>query len=296
MSEYFDSIVVPVDFSSRTSPTLKQAYILAMLMNIDVALLYVYNKNSEEKNDILKKIVDSKNDLSEKELIKRELVSLSAKASEKYDIKFYPVITEGEVAESIVEFAKKNEARMIIMGNAGLAHIHNNKNLTPAIGSNTSQVIRKAECPVLTINSKVVYDIDSILVPVNLNKPIEKKLNWAMYFARYFGSLIKIISIINVAEMDKKPEYEEMLNNIKKELNDNNIFCLTNLLLSTSDSSEIGKTIVNYAKENECDLIITMTQEEDRNNKMFIGGTTTSVIKNSENPVLSVTPQTNTDI
>lgn len=272
MQDYFECIVVPVDFGQKTSIVIKQAYILAQLMNVDIVLLYVKEKG---------KAISSPS---------KDLNDLAAKAAEKYNINIYPVILEGDVTKEIVNFSRLNYSRMIIMGNAG-ANDNNNQ-----VGENTSQIIREAECPVLTINSDIFYDLDKILLPLDLTKPVESKLSWAIYFSRFFGCIIKIVSILPHYAQSSKQQYIESMFKIKSNLNDCNVFCTTDIIYDSPQSDSPGKIIVDYAKQHDCDLIMVMTQQEELKRELKVGRTASKIIGLSDKPVISITPKIKTEL
>ncbi len=274
MQDYFESIIVPVDFGPRTSPVIKQAYIFGQLLNCDIVLQYVHDPIAGH----------SENLISETETRLKELADT---ASEKYNLNFYPYICQGDITDSIVSFSRKNYAKMIIMGDqSNSAHSES----PGIIGNNTSKIIREAECPVLTISNEIVYDLDKILLPLDLGKPIGQKLNWAIYFSRFFGCIIKVITIASNHDEIRKEKYKEKMYQIKTMLNDCNVFCTTDILIKKENNAAESKMIVDYSKQNDCDMIMIMTRQETINKDVNVGRTASGIISLSEKPVISITP------
>jgi len=273
MQDYFECLVVPVDFGPKTSLVIKQAYILGQLMNCDIVLMYVHDFVSIEPE--------------KPSTIEEKLFELASTAEEKYNLKFYPVMSYGDVSDAIVGFAKENYAKMIIMGSLGSSG-GNNKN---HIGKNTSKIIREAMCPVLTINSEIIYDLDKILLPLDLSKPFDQKLNWAIYFSRFFGCIIKVISIAPQGVSITTGKYLEKMYQVKTYLNDCNVFCTIDILNTKEPIEANSKQIVGYARQNDCDLIMIMTQQEDLKKESLVGRTASGIISRSDKPVISITPQ-----
>jgi nucleotide-binding universal stress UspA family protein len=272
MQDYFESLVVPVDFGPKTSLVIKQAYILGQLMNCDIVLMYVHDVGSNEPE--------------KPSMIEAKLFELASTAQEKYNLNFYPVMSYGDVSDAIIGFAKENYAKMIVMGSLGSSSGNNNH----LIGKNTSKIIREAMCPVLTINSEIIYDLDKILLPLDLSKPFDQKLNWAIYFSRFFGCIIKVISIAPHGTNPTTGKNVEKMFQVKSYLNDCNVFCTTDILTSKEPIEANSKQIVEYARQNDCDLIMVMTQQEDLKRETLVGRTASGIISRSDKPVISITP------
>jgi nucleotide-binding universal stress UspA family protein len=275
MQDYFESIIVPLDFGPRTSAVIKQAYIFGQLMNCDVVLQYVHDSAVET----------APGNIAEKEA---KLQELAKTAGEKYNLNFYPYMCIGNVTDSIVHFSKSNYAKMIIMGNQGSTD--NQETIFGHIGDNTSKIIREAECPVLTISSEIIYDLDKILLPLDLSKPVGQKLNWAIYFSRFFGCIIKVITISRSTEENRKEKYHEKMHQVKTMLNDCNVFCTTDILIKQDPNIAESKMIVDYSKQNDCDMIMIMTRQETKHKDFNVGRTAAGIISLSEKPVISITP------
>ena len=53
---------------------------------------------------------------------------------------------------------------------------------------------------------------------------------------------------------------------------------------------KLSNAVISYAKKNNADLIMIMTQQEKEFKEFFIGSQAREVINNSEIPVLSIQP------
>ncbi len=281
MQDYFESLVVPVDFGPKTSLVIKQAFILGQLMNCDVVLLYVHNPEINNYEGAM-------------EAASVQLHELANTAQMKYNHPFFPVMKDGDVTKCIVDFATSAYARMIVMGNNSES-ASSEKNISH-IGANTGKIIREAECPVLTISSDIIYDLDKMLLPLDLSKPVDQKLNWAIYFSRIFGCIIKIITIAPDNNKLKNEKLTEKMFGIKTILNDCNVFCTTDILYTNNSNENNSKIIISYARKNDCDLIMIMTQQEDKKKEMQVGRTASGIISLSEKPVISITPHVHSEI
>ena len=73
-------------------------------------------------------------------------------------------------------------------------------------------------------------------------------------------------------------------------LNDSNVFCTTEILIKQDQSILESKMIIDYSKQNDCDMIMIMTRQETKQKDINMGRTASAVIGLSEKPVISITP------
>lgn len=283
MERFYDNIIVPIDFGERTDLMVRQAYAIARLMNTDIALVHVSNKQRQLSydQDSGRQVVyaDTENDTISK------LKRLAAIFESKFDIGFNYQVLEGEVTGELVTFAEKIGARMLVMGNSGRTHSR-----TSGIGTNTAQVIRRAKCPVLTVNSEIRESFERILLPLDLSKQINQKIQVATQFGRYYDAMFRVVTVINQDNFSKEQEYSSKLEQVREFLVEHNLNCSTELMFNFDRTQRTGSMLLNYSKNIQADLIMIMTQQEKDWKHMFLGSTAAAIIKESEVPVLSVTP------
>jgi len=71
-----------------------------------------------------------------------------------------------------------------------------------------------------------------------------------------------------------------------------NIKCETEIVEIAGGQTDLGPTILDYAnKQGDIDLIIIMTQQENRLTEFFIGSAAQQIIRQSEIPVMSIIPK-----
>ncbi|MBN2729457.1 MAG: universal stress protein [Bacteroidales bacterium] len=282
MEKYYDNIIIPVDFGDRTEMLVHQAYSLAELMNTGLTLIHVNNSKVSLSYEKQKSNASYVNDDNDAETKLRRLAGLY---SNKFNIPVQHTILEGEVHASITQFVEENRIRLIVMGKSGKSHGYEN-----AIGKNTAQIIRMSTCPVITINQDVRESFSKILLPLDLSKQIRQKINIATMFSRYYGSTIKIISIINQDNFNQEKDIKTKLLKTKEFMIENNVACTTDMVYNFDRSSLTAERILKYSKESRCDMIMIMTQQEKNWKHTFIGSTASQIIKNSVVPVMSITP------
>lgn len=144
--EEFKKILVPFDDSKLSQLALKNAVSLAKLVKGEVTLMHVIETQIYPINDIMVEdyssifeIVETKN----KNRVRSMLESYS-KEGEKEGVKFNILITNGNVANEIIQASSRYD--IIIIGTMG-----HNLVTELLLGSTAEKVSRHACCPVMLI-------------------------------------------------------------------------------------------------------------------------------------------------
>jgi len=120
------NILVPVDFSDASDTALKYTAELARCLNATITLLHVHVPPKQNNHEKLKTLKNSLGD--------------------RYSsVKFELRIESGAIADIILSEAKKG-IDLIAMGTQGLSSLEK-----ILLGTNTAEIIDKANCPVLAI-------------------------------------------------------------------------------------------------------------------------------------------------
>lgn len=140
-------ILVTTDLSEASYSAMEYAAWLSEKEKANVTLFY----SVDNLPTVAYHTVDLTFDKFRTEILKYEQKRLD-EFSEKFNKQFVKkpniVLTEGNAAQSIVEYAKKNAFDIIIMsthGRTGIEHV--------VLGSVAERVVRSAHCPVLTVKS-----------------------------------------------------------------------------------------------------------------------------------------------
>lgn len=142
----FESILVPVDFSSQSDRAVDVAVDVAKAMNAEIHLLHVYGIPVGIAGP---GIYDTALPVT----VMTDLRDSAAKALEDRvarlaatGVKVSGVVREGIPAQAIVEVADEVGAGLIVMGTRGLSGLKH-----VLLGSVAERTIRQAPCPVLTV-------------------------------------------------------------------------------------------------------------------------------------------------
>lgn len=281
-------IITPIDFSEQSLIALEQSYNLARLTGSDLRLLYVIDEDflTHLTNSIFTKenYADQvRND------IERKLDELASKIKREEGINTSTHIRTGKIYEEIVAEAYDMDGSFIVMGTQGASTLRKK-----FLGSNTSRVIREALCPVITIKGHTHYKgCKNIALPLDLTKETREKVNYAIDFAKLFGSTVHVFSVLETNDEFHVNKLERQLQQVESFITDAGVKC-TGELIEQKDS--VPLSIITYAEKKECDLIVIMTQNETNITHLFIGTAAQEVINNSEIPVLCIRPMVRKDL
>ena len=254
-----NNILVPISFSEQSVIALEQSYNIAKHTNSVITLLHV----GKDVNDA-----------------KEKLDSLAKDASLKSGNKVSTIIAKGNVNKQIIRTAKKIDAMLIIMGFNSSKKISN-------IGYNAFRVLRESPCPVITIKGRQHRSgCKNIVLPLDLTKETREKVKKAIEFAQFFGSTIRVVSVRMPDEIRHENKLISYSHQVKNFVKEKKIPCTIKTLIGT----DIAKLILDYANEEEADLIMIMTQQELNFRELFVGTTAQRIVNLSDIPVLSIRP------
>jgi nucleotide-binding universal stress UspA family protein len=276
------TILVPTDFSEQSLIALGQSYNLARYNEAEITLLYVmeedttllFFKKSKKQEDELKKQVKAK------------LESIAEEASRTSGIRVNTMIASGKIYDEIVRVSENIDAIFIIMGTSG------SEGIKKFIGSNTLRVVRESSCPVITIRGKKHRaGCRNIVLPLDLSKETKEKVNKAIEFAKYFGSDIRIVTVLTGEDEFLVKKLMRQLNQVQEFISNKGVKCTAESVKGSSVSEEV----LRYAEKVDADLIMIMTQQELNWTELFIGPQAQQIINNTDVPVLSIRPTERAD-
>lgn len=281
MSTAKQQIIVPIDFSEQSKIALSQSYNLARMTHSDITLLHVIDEalfttllhvfsSNEQQEELLRTGIQTK------------LNELAADARSKSGLTFNTRIEKGKIYDVVTEVAEELNASFIVMGTSGESSLKKK-----FIGSNAVRVISDAPCPVITIKGKQHNaGCNTIVLPLDLSKETKEKVNKCVEIARFFGSTVKVMSVIDTSD-------EFLVNKLERQMNHVVAFIQEQGIQSTGEfvnGRDISDSVLAYSKGVQADLIIIMTQKELEWTEFFIGTESQQIINASEIPVCSIRP------
>ncbi len=277
-----NKILVPVGFSEQSLAALKQACLIAKIKKSEVIILSVI----EEQSKISGLLID--NPFEEiRSKVKDKLDEISEMHSSKFSIKVDSMVASGKIYEQIVEVSSMINANLIVMGTNGSPK----GVIKKFIGSNAERVVRLSNIPVITIKENTsTENFDNIILPLDLGKETKEKVTFAIEYARYWNSTIRIVSVFLKDNTNEKNILIKNLNQVSNFISNAGVKC-TSELIEGEKKQSLGDFVINYEKKFDSDLIIIMTKKEELALSNNLSVTARYIIHNSKIPVMSIKPK-----
>ncbi len=273
-------ILVPIGFSEQSMIALDQALNLAKIKNSDIVLLSVIKEQS-----IMQALFGHDQSDKLKDKVKEKLDSIALDYKKTYGINIDTMVAKGKIYEQINEVAEMISADLIVMGTNG-----STGSSSKVIGSNAERVVRLAKSPVITIKGNKHRDgCENIVLPLDIEDETKQKVTYAIEYARYWNSTIRIVSFIIGDKQEDKEKLIKNLNQVKNFIVNAGIKCSSDLVEGDKNQN-LGDFLFRYQKRCEADLLMIMTTKEDSLTNS-ISDNARYVINNSEVPVMSIRPK-----
>lgn len=273
------SILVPIGFSEQSMFALDEAVIFAKAMKAKITLLSVV-----EDSRAFRKSLAIKEGQDVKETVSNKLKTLAGEYADKSGVDIDTMIASGVVYEEIARVSELIEAQMVVMGTNGKP-----QNLRKRfIGSNAFRVVTLVQPPVITVKGvKRIDKIDTIIFPLIPDRRSKEKVGPALHYARLFGANIKVVSVLNDESQAKM--LRANLKQVTNFINESGVKCSAELVQPKQKG--VVRNVLNYAYDNEGDLVIILEDDKERDlTDFFLGTDVQAMIYHSEIPVMSITP------
>jgi nucleotide-binding universal stress UspA family protein len=130
----------------------------------------------------------------------------------------------------------------------------------------------------------------NIILPLDLTKETKEKVAKAIEFAKTFGSVIRVVSVLMTTDEFIVNRLTRQLDQAKKSIEASGVNCTAEIVRDPKGSQTLVESIIDYANKSKGDLIMIMTQQELDFTDYFIGSAAQGVINRSDIPVLSIIP------
>lgn len=187
------NIIVPTDFSETANNAYRYALDLAGFLGANVRLVHVYQPKSDMSGARLM------NGVSEELHYKQELLEslshsekvLVAGPRNKPATQVQPEMINGFVADELCALSRRKDTDLIVMGTTGEAKL-----LERWLGSISTEVARKASCPVILVpRHSRLKPIDQMLYACDYQRQGEAILEKVVGFAAAFDAMVHLLHV-----------------------------------------------------------------------------------------------------
>ena len=126
-----------------------------------------------------------------------------------------------------------------------------------------------------------------MMVPLDLSAQVSLQLAKTIEVAGKLNSMVTVVTILYPGGTSLEDAYKKRLAEIKRLFAQYDIFCQVKLIIS---DGKIADHLLSCSLRYHPDLLVLMTQEESEIADLAIGSVANELIKNSEFPVLTMTP------
>jgi nucleotide-binding universal stress UspA family protein len=299
------NVLCPIDFSDHSRRALDHAVAIARWYDSSITVLHVYAAAPVAVYapglPVLESVALT---AADREQLKAHATRF-VDAAQVGDIPVDLEIAEGNVAAEIL--SRAGQTGLLVIGTHGRSGFDR-----LVLGSVTEKVLRKAECPVLTVpraapdatpGGAVVFK--RILCPIDFSDCSTNALNYAMSLAQEADAHLTVLHVMTydmelTPDMSESPLAYSQLNReaFRKACEDNSrgrlnaavpdavrAYCTVDTLLATGRPY---REILRVATEQLSDLIVMGVQGRGAVDLMFFGSTTQHVVRQAACPVLTL--------
>ena len=278
-----NTILVPLDFSDISTHALNHAIQVAKHFNNNLALLHVVEESALPSFLTFGK--DTASVQSSGASFDGTLRGIANDIKAKHNIDCMVVTKTGRIYKQIAETATELGCDSIIMGSNGAAGFEQ------IIGSNASRVISHSSVPVTVVKSEsdTFRAYKNIVFPLDLTVESRQKVKWAIHIGKSYNATINILTYkIGDEFLDNKMVLG--LRQVERLLDENKIGYTLEVLEEMEGN--FSEETLKYAEKIDADLMMIMTQSEDKEFSEYIIGTYAQRIVNKSQkvPVMCINP------
>ena len=261
-------VVVGFDFSSGSAYAVDLAIDIANRWQSDIRLVYVKEKNEDEKP------------------IREEIERRNAGVAHLLKgIKLEYVLRQGNPAEQLAKQAEEDEASLVVVGTHGMSGMKKG-----ILGRNTYKTVELSPAPVLLLREDFNFNkqLETIVVPIDSSDNTRQKAGQAATFAKTFGATIHLLGLYTSTAKDVRAIVNKYINMVQRHFDKTGVQYQTKFI-------EVGKNVsldtIDYANSVSADMIAIMTEQESSLSNLIMGNYAQQMLTNSKIPVLTVRPR-----
>ncbi len=287
----FERIIVPLDGSELGEQAIPWAAEIAAIMNSEIHFISVSQNESIDEKRMRQGYLEHKTHIVESQFEVSGTRSLASKTRS--------AILEGDSASKIIEYARQQDAGLLVLVSHGKSGI-----MSWAMGSTASRILSRVKCPVLFIRAmlKVIRPnplLQQILVPLDGSPKSEEIVPYINTLGTKVAVQVTFVQVINPDRSVISVAGERTVRLPKFELDRLEVDAkayLNNLVLElpayqVNTKVCIGKPafeIMQYAETNNISLIGVTTRGQTRSSEWQFGQIVHKLTQSSKTPLLLV--------
>lgn len=198
----------------------------------------------------------------------------------------------GLPGQRIADMARDGDADLVVLGTHGRTGLDR-----LLLGSTAEEVVKTAPCPVLTVRSTPAGPgIRHILVPVDFSDYSLEALEYAVQVAKLFGAAVTLLHVLEPSSygldftLSHAAEEHKVRERLERRLADFAALLTSHGLTArhAMDAGAPGESIVAWAQDQQCDLIVMGTHGRRGLSHLVAGSVAQAVLRRAACPVLTM--------
>jgi nucleotide-binding universal stress UspA family protein len=253
------TILCPIDFSECALNALEYAAKVGEKYKAKLIIFHVLNKKDYQNLSPL-----DLGGIVQKEFLEQKLRNLQ----EAVLIESLPkglkscevVILEGAIVQATLDFSKKINANLIVVGTEGM-----NDFKKQVVGSRSSKMVMQSDLDILVVPRKAFFKRPRKLVYAsNYVEEDKGAIKKVIQFAAFFDSEIDIVHVSSRSRLIDKALHKTMVEEIKPAIS----YELVNYLLK-SFRDDLALGLENYLQLAKGDILVTVSKKKDFFDQLF---------------------------
>jgi nucleotide-binding universal stress UspA family protein len=276
-----DKILVPVPLNGELSDALTQALRFQEVYGSEIVLLNVVSKYSVFHRLLNPEKLKKHHKKAKRKLKKRVKKYFNGTIPENIRLK----VEDGTLISSILKTARQENCDLIIIKKARRLR----SRFTFLRAENADRMIAESHCPVITIPHKPTPEkIRTIMVPVEILKPSDNKVAWAISVAKQFNAKLHLVSVLSADIMVKNSLSYKHSRRIEKMIRSHGVEVEKEILKSRG--KDPVRVILDHADSIRPELLVILTRKESMIRDNDLGSFAREIIHNAHVPVMNVVP------
>lgn len=270
-------VLIPIDFSETANLAIEHGAFMAKLYKADVVLVHVIEHNWENFSIVAPEIKFEMPGNMLK-IAEEKLTEIASKIRKDYGVDSTTIVVEGNIYKEVVSIVESEKIDIIVMGTHGTSGFEE-----LFIGSNSYKVVTLANCPVLTVQSHAKrIGFTEVLLPIDNSVHSRQKVSYTIELAKHYGSRIKVLGLLDQDDVAVLKNFTIKIEQVTDFIEKSGIPVTSTIKVGGNQA----KTTLNFAKKNNSELIIIMTDQEENFTGSFLGPYAQQVVNHSWIPVL----------
>ncbi len=297
MSLNIDTILFPTDFSDVAEGAFAHAAHLALRYHATIHVFNVVSPDADDASNPMDFLPVEPTDGTDVDDTAVQHVDVQTATQERGTVPVvYTQMDSTTPAEAIIEYASDKNVDLVVMGT------HGRQGMDRLLsGSVSEEVVRRAPCPVFTVlpsqEEETVPTISRVLAPVDLSEQSDLVVNHAAALADAYAAPLDLLHVVEEAAYPSAYGLDPLapsLPNVQDRAREALETLAGRLDLRTDPinvhvlAGNAARDIVEFADEQEADLIVMATHGRTGLERFLIGSVAEKVVRRAPCPVFTL--------